>query len=440
MDLSPLNPKGEVPSIAVTPARKGEKPTFRPMAVTNDLRDHARVLFVDHRRSLAQHLPGLRGSILAKLLEPARRDFAKKDEFKQAYEAALEILRTDAVREIENKIQETAKRMLGFLGREASKALDIGFGFADPANPFNSLRLEYRESGVGVPGDELGLGIQSALVVGIFEAFRQLGEGIQIIIIEEPEMYLHPQAQRYFYKLLCEISAKHTCQVIYATHSPIFADVNKFEALRLVRRAPGKNSIMSYVQPKDLPVLSVERDRQKLAGRFDPTRNEILFASRALLVEGHADRVAALLVAEKNKVYVDAEGIAIVDCGGKNSIPLVAGVCKALEIPFAVLHDEDIRPQESAEDPTKQKEENLKAEAENTRIAKAVGTAGKLFIAKPSLEALLGIGKAAKDKPLKVVEKLQDIDAKDIPRPLMDAVIAVSPPEPDAVPARAAGS
>lgn len=428
-DLEPLNVKGEVPIVASAPPRKGVPPSFRPLSATGDLREHSKVLFVDHRRSLAQHLPTLRGSILGRLLEPARRDFSRQADFKTAYDAAMDILRTDVVRTIEEKIGETAKRMLGFLGREASKALDIGLGFADPANPFNSLRLEYRESGMGFPGDELGLGIQSAVVVGIFEAFRQIGGGIQSVVIEEPEMYLHPQAQRYFYKLLCEMAEMNSSQVIYATHSPIFADVNKFEALRLVRREPSKCSIVSFIRPAEFKTLSDERDRQKLAGRFDPTRNEVLFASRALVVEGHADRVGALLVAEKLEVDVDGEGVAIVDCGGKNGIPLVARVCRSLEIPFAVLHDDDIWPVEKVENKTKQEEENRSADADNRRIADAVGKKELLFVAKPTLEAMLGIGRSAKDKPLKVVEKLRDMKLSEIPQPLVDAVKSVLPAE-----------
>lgn len=423
VDLDPLKPDGEVPLVAVTPPRKGMKPGFRQIPVTGELRDQSRVLFVDHRRSLAQHLPGLRGSILGKLLEPARRDFTRQSDFRAAYSSALDILRTDAVKEIENKVEDTAKRMLGFLGGKASKALDIGFGFADPANPFNSLRLEYRESGISVPGDELGLGIQSAMVVGVFEAFRQLGGGVQSVVIEEPEMYLHPQAQRYFYRLLRDI-AQGGCQIIFSTHSQIFADVNEFEALRLIRREAGGSSVATYVQPADVPLLRDERDRQKLAGRFDPTRNEVLFANRALLVEGFADRVAALLVAEKLAVGPDAEGIAIVDCGGKNGIPLVARVCRALGIPFAVLHDEDIWPPEGVPEPARQEEENRRADAENRRIAEAVDRSGLLFVAKPSLEAMLGIGKAARDKPLRVSEAVQGLDLSALPSPLVDAVRA----------------
>jgi hypothetical protein len=135
------------------------------------------------------------------------------------------------------------------------------------------------------------------------------------------------------------------------------------------------------------------------------------------------------LVAEKLELDVDAEGVGIVDCGGKNGIPLVARVCASLEIPFAVLHDDDIWPLESSENKTKQEEENRAAEADNRIISDAVGKRGPLFVAKPTLEAMLGIGRSAKDKPLKVVEKMRDMELSEIPPPLVDAVKAVLPSE-----------
>jgi hypothetical protein len=38
--------------------------------------------------------------------------------------------------------------MLGFLGSRAVDDIKIGFGFADPANPFSSLRLLFTENGI----------------------------------------------------------------------------------------------------------------------------------------------------------------------------------------------------------------------------------------------------------------------------------------------------
>lgn len=428
VDLDPLNESDGVPTVAVGQPTKGQRTQFGPLRVGTELRDHARVLFIDHRRSLSQHLPSVRGSILGRLFQSARKEFRSGDDFKKAYEQAMELLRTEQVKRIEETVAETAKRMLGFLGRDVAESVEIGFGFADPANPFNSLRLQYRESGLVVPGEELGLGIQSAMVVGIFEAFRQLGGNFGTIVIEEPEMYLHPQAQRYFYRLLCEMTEKGQCQVIYSTHSPIFADVNRFEALRLVRKDPGQRTRVSFVSSDQKEGLANAREGFKLGGKFDAARNEVLFASRALLVEGYGDRIAALIVAEKLNFDPDAEGVAVVDCGGKAGIELVVRVCRALEIPFVVLHDEDVWPTDRIGEDEKRKrleDENMAEKQINKRIKDAVGQAGCVFVISPTLEERLGISRNASDKPRRVAEALSSVSVDETPKalqPLIDAV------------------
>lgn len=430
-DIEPLNEKGEVPNVATGQPKKGQKTQFGPLRVGTDLRDHARVLFIDHRRSLMQHLPYMRGSILGRLLQPARKEFTGQNDFRKAYEQAMDLLRTEQVKRIEETVAETANRMLGFLGGSRASAIDIGFGFSDPANPFGSLRLQYQESGLAVPGEELGLGIQSAIVVGIFEAFRQMGTECGTLAIEEPEMYLHPQAQRYFYRLLCEMADKNRCQVIYSTHSPIFADVNRFEGLRLVRRKAGEQSRIAHVPKERQVTLDQARAAFKLGGRFDSARNEVLFAQRALLVEGYGDRIAALLVAEKLGHDVDAEGVTVVDCGGKSGIAQVLGVCHALSIPCVVLHDEDVWPTGSIGDDgkrKKQEEANNDEEAKNDRIRQAAGTM-PVFVMVPSLEEVLGISRNATDKPRRVAEALASVDLgspNERLRPLLDAVLGVA--------------
>ena len=110
-------------------------------------------------------------------------------EFSDRYQTAMDALRTPRVKTIEDTISQTARRTLGFLGSAALADIDVRFGFADSAKPFRTLRLNYRESGLELPADELGSGVQSAIVVGIFEAFRQFGATVGTVLIEEPEMY-----------------------------------------------------------------------------------------------------------------------------------------------------------------------------------------------------------------------------------------------------------
>ena len=129
----------------------------------------------------------------------------------------------------------------------------------------------------------------------------------------------------------------------------------------------------------------------------------MLFARCAILVEGYGDRIAALTVAGGSGLDVDAEAVAVVDCGGKAGIELIVGICRALDIPFVVLHDEDVWPAEqmsNANDKVKQKtqEENAEARKLDGRIWEDSDNHARLFTLIPSLEAVLGIGRHATDR------------------------------------------
>ena len=433
VDFSPLDAGGDVPMVAVG-WESTRRPMFRPLTVSSGLREQALALFIDHRRSVVQHLPAVRGSALGRLLEPARREFGRANggaaprvEFERRYEAAMETLRTPRVKHIEQTISETTKRSLGFLGSRAMRSIDVSFGIADPANPFNDLRIMYREGGLLLPAEELGLGVQSAIVVGVFEALRQLGGPIGSVVIEEPEMYLHPQAQRYFYRLLAELAERGDAQVIYSTHSPIFADATRFESIRLVRREPGESTSVSFVSsPEDQEYLNGRRKGLKLLTSFDPTRGEMLFARRVLLVEGPGDQVAARYVATEIGLDLDAEDLAVVACGAKSAIPFFARTCAALGIPFLVMHDEDVRPETGDEERVKKiRDENRKAEAENREILAAALDVERVFVLRPSLEEELGISRNASDKPRRIIGELRGRDVSAMPGDLVSAVQAL---------------
>jgi len=433
VDLEARNSKGESPMVAVGRGAGG-KPDFRPLNVGTALRDQARVLHVDHRRSLAQHLPSARGSALARLLAAARKQFEEdagdgvgRAAFAERYQAAMDALRTERVSEIEDTIAETAKRMVGFLGSRTLADVDIRFGFADPANPFNSLRLEYREGELVVPGEQLGLGVQSAIVVGVFEALRRLGEPVGTVIIEEPEMYLRPQAQRYFYRLLAEMADAAEAQVIYSTHSPVFADAARYESIRLVRRGAGETSSVSYVTTaQDRAFLDGQRAAHKLVTGFTASRNEMFFARKVLLVEGPGDQLAVRMVAERLGFDLDGEDLAVVECGGKSAIPFYARVCAALGIEYAVLHDEDLYVVEGPEErQARIRADNGREEETNAKIVAAMADSDRVFILAPSLESTLGIGRGATDKPRRVAEALDALDEGSFPDPLTAAIRAL---------------
>jgi hypothetical protein len=76
VDLTPLDANGETPLAAVE-FGKDRRPIHRPLTVGTEMREHDAVLFIDHRRSLAQHQPWARGSLLARLLAPVRKELPR---------------------------------------------------------------------------------------------------------------------------------------------------------------------------------------------------------------------------------------------------------------------------------------------------------------------------------------------------------------------------
>lgn len=431
-DFTPYGNNGKPLVTAIERPQEGKKLTMAPMtSVPSELRDQARVLFIDHRRSLFQHQPWSRGSVLARLLAPARKELDQAEiedgtthgeAFRDRYQMAVEALRTPRIQRVEEVVSETARRTLGFMGSTALRDLEVGFGFADPTNPFGSLRLFYREQGLELPAESLGLGVQSAIVVGIFEAFRELGGPFGAVLIEEPEMYLHPQAQRYFYRLLCDLADSGSCQVICSTHSPVFADVSRFEGIRLVRRPPGGMTTVDAIADKDDAAwLQERREAQKLIA-LTTARSEAFFAQRVLLVEGPGDVLAVRMLAEKLGHDLDAEDRAVIECGGKAGVAFVGRICKALGIPALAMHDEDVHEApEGEEPPAKQHEENQREEVLNADIASVFGK-NECFVLNPSLEGIFGIGRGAKDKPRRVAEALDSLAPEDFPKEMASAL------------------
>jgi putative ATP-dependent endonuclease of OLD family len=378
-------------------------------------------------------MPWTRGSVLLKLLEPARRELdqavegsdgttTRRDAFNTTFGEAMEVLRTPHVREVEGVINETTKRTLGFLGRARAREVQVGFGIADPANPLHSFRLVYREAGKEVPAEEAGLGVQSAIVVGLFEALRQTQEQAGVVLIDEPEMYLHPQAQRYFHALLVEMADSGQAQVIYSTHSPVFAEAHRYESLRLFRRgADGRTTVAAA---DEAARTALESDRTKLLAHYDASRSEALFADGVLLVEGPGDQLAAREIAKHVPVDLDAENLSVISCGGKTAIPYHARLCRSVGIPVCVLYDDDLVDDPPDDDATpearKARENNARARRETAAIEAAVPSALDRFVCSPSLEIELGVT-GRKDKPARVLAHVR-ATPDDVPDALTRAV------------------
>ena len=165
-----------------------------------------------------------------------------------------------------------------------------------------------------------------------------------VLLIEEPELYLSPHAQRHLYGLLREL-AQAGNQILYSTHAPVFLSVDRLEELALVRHTPTGGT--SLFQPEPL----AEAETFRALSAFDTDRAELFLARCAVLVEGRTEKLTLPLVFDALGVDPDKEGIFVLECGGKGNMPLFARIANACSVPYVVVHDRDAarghRPVES---------------------------------------------------------------------------------------------
>jgi putative ATP-dependent endonuclease of the OLD family len=155
-----------------------------------------------------------------------------------------------------------------------------------------------------------------------------------VFLVEEPELYLSPQAQRHLYRLLRVLTERGN-QVLYSTHAATFLSVTHLHELALVRHRRGEGTTLW--QPEALPA---DEGFRALA-EVDAERAEVFLSRAALLVEGMTEKLAFQLVFRALGREPDREAIAILECGGKANIPLFARICNACAIPYVVVYDRD---------------------------------------------------------------------------------------------------
>jgi hypothetical protein len=255
-----------------------------------------------------------------------------------------------------------------------------------------------------VEGAERSATAPAAALVAALEVCCARGVGGLVLLIEEPELYLRPQAQRYLYRLLRRF-ADGGNQVMYSTHSPSFLNVARLEELALVQRHARSGTSVAQPQP-----ITPDDDFRVLT-EFDAERSELFLARAALLVEGQTEKLALPFVFDALGHDLDREGISIVACGGKSNIPLFARVCRATGVPFIAIYDRDAPP---GRRPT------YATHRLNTMIAQIAGPDRYVVLA-PDFEAAAGLA-GHHHKPEQAWRRLRTLPPSRIPPPLVDAV------------------
>ena len=263
------------------------------------------------------------------------------------------------------------------------------------SGPGDDVRALIREALAQAPAPRV------ALVQGL-EACVAETSGV-VFAIEEPELFLTPQAHRYLRRLIRRLADSGN-QVFFTTHAPGLLSVAALEEVNLVSRDE-----VGVTTVDRLGRIDVE-DAFRVMCEFDAERSELFFSRAAVLVEGMTEKIALPVVFQALGHDADREQISIIECGGKSNLPLFIEICKRARVACVVVHDSDMRP---GRDP-------VESEVKLNALIRRLAGARRTFVLEPDFEGVLGFH-SRDHKPERALRRLADTQLNELPDALVGA-------------------
>lgn len=236
--------------------------------------------------------------------------------------------------------------------------LKVDFKAFSPLNYFKTINVLANDSSVNSDFDidpvELGEGNKSLMLFALIRSyaknFKQHACGI--LAIEEPEIYLHPQARRHLFQIFKEIVKDSSIQIIYSTHSSDFLSTEDFSSIGLVSKDSSEGTSVKIVTEQELvdfsinagvpsTKISVDNVKEFYSTTSDFRLNDGFFAKHLIIVEGDTEELCLPLLFERLGLKYYSSGLSIIGVEGKNQIPKYWRLFKTFGIKLSVVFDSD---------------------------------------------------------------------------------------------------
>lgn len=184
-----------------------------------------------------------------------------------------------------------------------------------------------------------------------------------VLLLEEPEICLHPNAIRDACDVLYGLPASGNWQVMITTHSPCFIDMSRDNTsiVRVGIDTAGEVSGTTIFRPGKAQLAEDDKERLKLLNICDPHVTEFFFGGSTIVVEGDTEYTAFKhIIAQSPERFKD---IHIIRARGKATIVSLVKILNHFGSSYAVLHDSDhpkaIREEKEITNPAWSQNENI---------------------------------------------------------------------------------
>lgn len=190
-----------------------------------------------------------------------------------------------------------------------------------------------KDKNTGIENDILscGTGYQSIIILSILETYVKISQknSSYILLIEEPEVYLHPSLQRKMIDTLINISDSN--QVLFTSHSPITVSKLAGSQIKLVKKVEGVATIEDINPNIVIDELGIKAD-------------DILTNKGIIFVEGKDDKAVIELLLNKIEGGL-SDKVNIIEAGSCENLRFYANaeilINNKFTIPTLIIIDGD---------------------------------------------------------------------------------------------------
>ena len=259
----------------------------------------------------------------------------------------------EEIKEVSDKLQETVgkvyKEMKTDINNQLEKTLslmnvkvDINMLESKSEDYYKSIHLSV-DDGIETPIENKGSGLQSLLIIELFKFYCKVFNQSSLLILEEPELFLHPHAKRMLSEILKDFvdnnKNEHENQIILTSHSDEFisnVNIENINVIRKTKEGTKKSRINkeNYGDGKELQKLKIELQHKNA---------EMFFAEKVILVEGEEQILFPEIVRSiYYKDMLNNNDVSIIKVGGKSYFDIYRKVLDELGIDNYIIADYDI--------------------------------------------------------------------------------------------------
>lgn len=261
---------------------------------------------------------------------------------------------TQGLNEALEQVRKIGNPIYADLSEEINRKIRVGFSNTNvrlqfvatsPHDIHKQVRIYVKDDGVDDGMNYKGSGIQSAIVIGLFSYYCAVHhKNTSVLVIEEPEVFLHPQARRAISQRLDEFVKIHSQQdieknnqVIITTHSSEFIQSGEAGTIVVVKKSRGQTTVAA------IDLTSSDADQKQIQKAVRASSAEMFFADNVILCEGAEvhllPRIADIL--KKCRGALDEYNISVIRVDGKGSFKSYSEVLDQIGVPWLILADLD---------------------------------------------------------------------------------------------------